>query len=206
MVFLFGTCAAYSINGNTSSMYLTDELAFSKESLSLVKIVSAPSNIIVSFLSGWFSQKKPFRFLFWITVSMIITNSYAILIMLNYFPKDKEEQLSTMNIAHVTAVTLINDCLGNFWFVTAFAIVARIIDIRVAGIHITLLASLTNQASFVHKFYIFKLVDKYSIFYPQAALGAMSLLLCVVLREDLFRMDDVPKENWLVRDSVILGS
>jgi len=126
--------------------------------------------------------------------------------MINYFPKDKEEQLSTMNIAHVTAVTLINDCLGNFWFVTAFAIVARIIDMRVAGIHITLLASLTNQASFVHKFYIFKLVDKYSIFYPQMALGTIALILCVVLREDLFRMDDVPKENWLVKDSVILGS
>jgi len=52
--------------------------------------------------------------------------------------------METINIAHITTVVLVNELAGNFWFVTAFAIVAKITDLRIAGIHITLLASITN--------------------------------------------------------------
>ena len=45
---------------------------------------------------------------------------------------------------HVTVFQLINELAGNIWFVSSFAIVSKIIDKRLAGIHITLLASITN--------------------------------------------------------------
>lgn len=66
----------------------------------------------------------------------------------------------------MTAVALLTELTGNFWFTTNFAIVMKIIDKRIAGIHITLLASLTNYVQFCHKFYIFELVDRFGIFLP----------------------------------------
>lgn len=80
--FLFFTCACYSIDGNVTSVYLTNELNFSKESLSLVKIVSAPANIIVAFLSGYFAAGKPFTFFYYTTVFCILSRSYSVLVML----------------------------------------------------------------------------------------------------------------------------
>ena len=55
LFFLFFTCGTYAIDFNVTSVYLTNELKFSKESLSIVKIVSAPANIIVAFASGYFA-------------------------------------------------------------------------------------------------------------------------------------------------------
>ena len=39
---------------------------------------------------------------------------------------------------------LVKELIDNFWFTTSFAVITKIIDKRVAGIHITLLASITN--------------------------------------------------------------
>lgn len=94
--------------------------------------------------------------------------------------------MSSSNIFHITAVVLTNELAGNFWFVTAFAIVAKITDLRIAGIHITLLASLTNQAQFLHKFYIFTLVDNFGPFVPQMVIAALGLITCFWLKDDIF--------------------
>lgn len=82
LIFLFFTCACYSIDGNVTSVYLTNELNFSKESLSLVKIVSAPANIIVAFVSGYFASSKPFTYFFYTSVFCIFSCSYSVLVML----------------------------------------------------------------------------------------------------------------------------
>ena len=185
LFFLFFTCACYSIDGNVTSVYLTNELHFSKESLSLVKIVSAPANIIVAFASGYFASSKPFTFFFYTSVFCIFACSYSVLVMLQNFPKDKEAQMSSSNIFHITAVVLTTELAGNFWFVTAFAIVAKITDLRIAGIHITLLASLTNQAQFLHKLYIFSLVDNFGPFIPQMIIAALGLITCFWLKDDI---------------------
>lgn len=111
--------------------------------------------------------------------------------------------MSSTNIFHITAVVLTNELADNFWFVTAFAIVAKITDLRIAGIHITLLASLTNQAQFLHKFYIFRLVDSFGPFIPQAIIAVLGLITCFWLKNDIFEMDVVPVKTWFVSDKII---
>lgn len=86
--------------------------------------------------------------------------------MIATFPKEQTEQQSMSNLTHVAVVTLLTELSGNLWFVTLFAIIFKITDKRIAGIHITLLASLTNFCQFVHKFYIFELVERFGIFIP----------------------------------------
>jgi Na+/melibiose symporter-like transporter len=61
--FMFVTCASYSIDQNMSPVYLTTDLKFPKESLSGIKIISAPANLICAVLSSYLSSEKPFRFL-----------------------------------------------------------------------------------------------------------------------------------------------
>ena len=131
-----------------------------------MKIISAPANIICAFLSSYLSASKPFKFLFQITVVCIVFNSYSIFVLIGTFPKEESSQQSFYNILHVGIFQLMNELAGNIWFVSSYAIICQIIDKRLAGIHITLLASITNLSQFMHKFYIFWLVDKFGIFIP----------------------------------------
>jgi hypothetical protein len=47
-----------------------------------------------------------------------------------------------------------------------FAIMMKIADKRIAGMHITLLGVLSNMSEFVHKFYLFQMVEALGIFVP----------------------------------------
>ena len=92
---------------------------------------------------------------------------------------------------------------GNLWFSTLFAIIFKITDKRIAGIHITLLASLTNFCQFVHKFYIFELVDRFGIFVPQAMMSAVSIIACLAMQSKIEQMDDIPISKWHVSDKTL---
>lgn len=92
---------------------------------------------------------------------------------------------------------------GNLWFTTLFSIIFKITDKRIAGIHITMLASLTNQCQFIHKFYIFELVDRFGIFMPQAAIALISLVSCVLMQAKIRDLDDVPVQAWHVSPEVL---
>ena len=144
ILFLITTCACYSIDGNVSQVYMTNELKFSRESLSLMKIVSAPANIICAIVSSYLSSERPFAFFYKITIVCMCLSCYSILVLLRNFPTDPIEQQAPQNIMHVTAVVLLTELAQNFWFTTSFVIIAFVIDKRIAGIHITLLASITN--------------------------------------------------------------
>ena len=66
----------------------------------------------------------------------------------------------------MTAVTLACDLVGSFEFVTAFGILMKYTDKRISGIHVTVLAAMYNLCEFLHKTYIFKLIDMFGIFAP----------------------------------------
>ena len=121
---------------------------------------------------------------------------YSIFVLLRTFPSDPLEQQSPFNIFHVTAVILLTDLAQNFWFTTVFVIVASIVDLRIAGIHITLLASVVNLSQFFHKFYIFQLVDNFGIFGPQVVIGGISIAACIYLKEQFCALDDVDRKEW----------
>lgn len=107
---------------------------------------------------------------------------------------------------HVTAVVLITELAQNFWFTTSFVIVAFIIDKRIAGIHITLLASIINLSQFSHKFYIFAIVDRFGIFVPQILISVVAFGTVISYKERIFMLDDVPREKWQVSDEIILAN
>ena len=70
---------------------MTNELKFSRESLSLMKIVSAPANIICAIVSSYLSSERPFRFFYKITIVCMCMSCYSILVMLRNFPTDPIE-------------------------------------------------------------------------------------------------------------------
>jgi len=92
MAFLWTTYAPCTIDQNISDVYLTDELKFSKESLSFVKMISAPANIISSLISSYISSEKPFTYIYYTTLVCIIISLYNVLVLCQFFPKDPEAQ------------------------------------------------------------------------------------------------------------------
>lgn len=91
LAFLWLTYAACSIDQNIRDVYLTNELKFSKESLSFVKMISAPANIACSIISSYLSSEKPFKYIFYTTIACILVSSYSVLVMCYNFPKDEQE-------------------------------------------------------------------------------------------------------------------
>lgn len=134
---------------------------------------------------------------------MILISNYKVLVMTWFFPTDVETQQSTLTIVHISIVTLVNDLTDNFWFVGLFCIIFNIIDKRIAGIHVTLLASLTNMAQFSHKFYIFWVVEHFGIFIPQIIISIFGLLVCFYYKSIIHEMDNLPTKSWFVSDGII---
>jgi len=53
MILAKGAC---SISSNVSEVYLTNDLGFAKESLSIIQVICTPLNIIFAGLSGYLSN------------------------------------------------------------------------------------------------------------------------------------------------------
>lgn len=133
----------------------------------------------------------------------MVLASYSILINIRFFPTEQAEQQSTFNLVHYAATVIVNELADVFWFTTSNAVIYKIVDKRIAGIHITLLTSMTNWAQFVHKFYLFKLVDNFGIFTPQIVLAAIGIVVIVAMKSTFCALDDEPLENWIVSEEVI---
>jgi Na+/melibiose symporter-like transporter len=89
MVFLVMTYAANTIENSLATVYMTNDLKFSKESLSNIKIISVPANFIVTFLSSYLSRDRPFALMVNVTFLCILTSSYIVFVMLGTFPTDQ---------------------------------------------------------------------------------------------------------------------
>ena len=123
------------------------------------------------------------------------------LVLLATFPA--KEDFTVWTTVHVTAVTLVADLMNEFEFVTAFGILLKYVDKRISGIHVTVLAAMYNMCQFLHKLYIFKLIDVFGIFYPQAIIGCISLGLWLALRPAFLGLQDKSKKEWHISDAVI---
>ena len=106
-------------------------------------------------------------------------------------------------MVHYAATTIVNELADVFWFTTSNAVIYRIVDKRIMGIHITLLTSMTNWAQFIHKFYLFKLVDNFGIFAPQCVMASIGLAVIVAMKSGFCALDDEPIENWVCSEEVI---
>ena len=147
-----------------SEVYLTNDLDFPKETLSMIKVVCTPLNIMFAVVSGYMATGKPFNLQSWNLFVGMLVNFYSVMVLLGTFPE--KGQMTVWTTVHVTVVTLVTDLVQNFEFVTAFGILLKCTDKRISGIHVTVLAALYNQCEFLHKLYIFKLIDAFGIYYP----------------------------------------
>lgn len=101
-------------------------------------------------------------------------------VLLGTFPA--KEEISNFTTIHVMSVSLISDLVSNFEFVTAFGILMKYTDKRISGIHVTVLASMYNLCEFLHKLYIFKLIDWFGIYYPQLIIASLALPVWFFMR------------------------
>ena len=145
-------------------MYLTNDLGFPKETLSLITVVCTPINIVFSFVSGYLASAAPFKIQTFILIVGILVNTYGVMVLLGTFPP--KDEMTIYTTIHVTVVMLISDLVSNFESVTAIGILFTFTDKRISGIHVTVLASMYNLCEFLHKLYIFKLIDSFGIYHP----------------------------------------
>jgi len=68
--------------------------------------------------------------------------------------------------AHIVIVKVLGDILYEFFQTINFAILLARTDKRVSAVHITIFATMFNMSSFLHKLYIFRVVDAFGIFKP----------------------------------------
>lgn len=166
-------------------------------------VISAPVNILVSILSGYFTAQNPFTFLYRCTVACVLISSYSVLVLLYFFPKDPQEQLSNFNMFHMVVVTLLNEISNCFHFTCLNAIVLVIADKRIAGMHITFMTSANNYCNFSHKFYLYRLADTFGIFMPQVVLSTIGVVVCLTMREQFCNLDNVPIKGWQVNTNLL---
>ena len=182
-------------------MYLTNDLGFPKETLSLIQVICTPLNILFAVVSGYLASSKPFVIHSTAIFIEMALNTYGVLVLLRTFPP--AEEINFYTTAHVTILTLLNDLVSNFVFVTEFAILMKYTDKRISGIHVTVLAAMSNLSSFLHKTYIFKFIDMFGIYYPQAVISSIGLMTFLLLRPTYVSLQDKPKKAWHVSDHVI---
>lgn len=202
MTYLAAAYSVFAIPQNLSQVYLTKELAFSRESVGVIKTILIPFNLFLPFVTSLFSQERPFALMVNMNIVGTIIYSYC-MFALYTFPTEQEAQQSFWNLFHYAVCQIAQDLTGNLRFVTLFAILFKITDKRIAGIHITLMASLTNQCSFMHKFYIWRLVDHFGIFYPQAVITIIGFAVSWKMSTRVRTMDFADMKEWHVSDHVI---
>ena len=94
----------------------------------------------------------------------MIIATYAILVLFRTFPA--KDEISMFTTIHVVVVIASFGFTSNFVFVTFFAMCNLNADKRVAGVHYTIMASMSNFSNFIHKTYIFYVIEAFGIFYP----------------------------------------
>ena len=85
----------------------------------------------------------------------------------------------------------------------AFAVYLQICDKRVAGVYITLLATINNMSSYIHKLYMFSAVEYFGLYWPQVFVCTIALTVAFVLRRQITEMDKLPKDVWQISDSIL---
>jgi len=79
--------AASAIPNNIFEVYITNDLGMAKESLSLMRLLFTPLNIVLAFFSGFFTSKMPFRALRLAILFDILLNAYGMFYIIGTFPE-----------------------------------------------------------------------------------------------------------------------
>lgn len=182
-------------------VYLTNDLGMPKENMSLMKVLFTPLNIVLAFFSSYLTARTPFYGLRLANMAEILLNAYGIFVIAGTFPA--REDISNGDILHVSTYLLLGNLLSTFNMVTTFAFIMPITDKRISGVHVTFMACLTNLTSYLHKLYVFKVVDHFGIFGPQIFLTSISVATCLLFGQKFVTLDKEPVTSWHMKlDSI----
>lgn len=92
-----------------------------------------------------------------------LKSTYTILILFGFFPTESAPSYAT--IAHVIILSIISTIASSCLDTANFSVIFQICDKRVSGVYITLLATVSNLSMYVHKLYIFQLVEYIGLFW-----------------------------------------
>lgn len=120
-----------------------------------------------------------------------------------FFPTEVSQVESYWTITHVIVLSIISTIAGSCLDTGNFSVVFQICDKRVSGVYITLLATISNLSSYVHKLYLFTLVEYIGLFWSQGILIVIALICAIILRGRIIGLDNLPKEAWNVSDSIL---
>jgi len=79
---MFCCKAGCAINNNAGEVYLTNDLGFPKEDISIVKVVITPFSILIAIISGYLTGSEPFRFLSYAAIAGLLIANYNVLYLL----------------------------------------------------------------------------------------------------------------------------
>ncbi|TNV84327.1 hypothetical protein FGO68_gene12155 [Halteria grandinella] len=191
------------INYNLGSVYLTNDLKFPAEKLSVIQVALAPVEILSSFISGYLSSAKPFRYCYTFYLICATISTYTILILFGFFAVTESGETSYSTIAHVIVLSIISTISSSCLDTANFSVIFQICDKRVSGVYITLLATVSNLSMYVHKLYIFQLVEYIGLFWSQGILTGIAVVGAIWMRKRVLELDELPKEAWNVSDSIL---
>lgn len=161
-IFYVASKSCYAIAENIGQIYLINDLKFSKDDLNMISILTMPINVLFSFLLGHFGKSTPFKLYYLSTLLYMATTIYVIFVLFLFFP----EEITNYTIMHVIVVVIAQDVINTLQFSANMTIVFNICDTRMPGMYITLLTSLNNMGSIIHKTYVFLLVEYFGIYGP----------------------------------------
>ena len=192
------------VGGNVGHVYLTNDLGFDKENLAFVSLITTPAWIVLSLVAGYFVSKRPIKTFYFAQFFRVFFESYYVLGLLGNFP-DKENQ-TNWTIVHIAGVSIISSFEGTFSFVSSMAFINQVTDKRVSGIHITMLAALSNFSYFVHKVYIFEVIERFGIFVPQVFLSIIGFVTLLLMGKSFLALEDLPISAFKISDEVFKKS
>lgn len=182
---------------------MTNDLGYSKENLSLVKVICTPVNIFFAGISGYVSNKDPFTYMYYLMFAITLVSTYAVLVLLGTMPADHESQNTLGVYTHVFTVSFLLDMLDELQGTITFAILLARTDKRVSAMHVTVFAALNNFTSFIHKTYLFWLVEEFGIYYPQIAITVVTIAWFCLYKKAFLGLSKVPKNGWYIDDQTL---
>jgi len=100
---------------------VTNDLGMPKESLSLIRLLFTPLNIVLAFFSSYLTAKAPFKAIRLAYAADMLVNAYGILVLAGTFPA--RDKISNLTVIHVSIYMLVVNLIQTFEMVSTFAFV-----------------------------------------------------------------------------------
>lgn len=144
------------------------------------------------------TKQNVFANIWYVVVLNITVASYGVLVLFATMPAGHEAQNTVEVYAHVFMVSFLMDLLGEFEFTMVVGVLFARTDKRVSAVHVTILGALLNMTSFLHKTYIFFMVESFGVYMPQIAFTTLALAFVILRKNKFISLKDVERKEFYI--------